>query len=99
MMRPFAQIWYSYYSDNPYFPQYYRHYIKIKANYVPVLQSSLGWETCLLHNLLGDVAPAPVSLTSPMSLPPITMFSGTAPVILLLIALQRLNNASRLPSW
>lgn len=41
--------------------------------------------------------PAPVFLPSPKNTPPITIFPGATPVILLLISLRRLNNASRLP--
>lgn len=45
--------------------------IIFKANSAPVFHSSLGWIACLLHNLLGEVVPAPV-LVSPMNLSPIT---------------------------
>lgn len=38
----------------------------------PWFHSSVGWIAWLLHNLLGEVVPAPVLLVSPMNLPPIT---------------------------
>lgn len=89
----------------PYFLQYYRNRFSIKAKSVPVFYSSLRCIACLLHNLLGEVGGGISSGPPRVSYEPathsqkgFTMFFDTAPVIILLISTQRLNNASLLLS-
>lgn len=44
--------------------------VKLKQNSVPVFHSSLGCTACLLHNLLGEIVPAPVLLCLPRTCHP-----------------------------